>query len=94
MHKAVHYIQAGAGHLGTLDMFALFPPVFFSLEFTPPWSRCPLCSSQLPDASSRVCPGPAEHPEAVALTSVTIWCLSCPTVVMTLIVAHIACACS
>lgn len=94
MCKALYCVQTGAGHFGTLNTFALFPPVLFSLEYSCPWSHCPLCSSQLPDAASRVCPGPAEHPEVVALTSVTIWCFSCPTVVTTLIVAHIACACS
>lgn len=91
VHKAVYCIQKRAGYFSRPDMFALFPPVLFSLELFPPWSHCPLCSSQLPDASSRACPGPAEHPEVVALTSVTIWCLSCSTVA---IVAHMPCACS
>lgn len=65
----------------------------FSGYPSPPVSL-PSVASHLPDAFSRVCPGPVKHPEVVALTSVTICCHSCPTVVMTLIVVQIMCTCS
>lgn len=65
----------------------------FSGYPSPPVSL-PSVASHLPDAFSRVCPGPAKHPEVVALTSVAICCHSCPTVVMTLIVVQIMCTCS
>lgn len=44
MHKAVYCIQSGAGHFGTPNTFAFFPPVLFSLEQSPP-GLAALCAS-------------------------------------------------
>lgn len=76
------------------QMHVLYSPSALFSGTPSPALPLPSVSSQLPDAFSRACPGAVEHPEVVALTSVTIWCFSCPTVVTTLSVVHISCASS